>query len=760
MAQPPEYVRYSIYSQRDKKGAYDIPSYEKDLRNIVNNAIKSALPKDAFYHVGERQLAGTGRERIDVFVHRDTADFGRVGKKGESVLEQSLNKIANEITFKGSTDTKYHITKARPVSQSDAETLARGERDKEVAENTKQIKEGFKDARSTWFKIVAVVTTIADITRRILSSLVTMSQEAYKDTITAHNLGVNYSTIRTYKRTEQAHGLKEGTLTQGATDVQSKFGNITALDTKAVDALAVVMGGKVEDMIKVATSEQNPDKAMGMILDSFMERANQGYNSVGQYVGEAQARRELYSYLLKISPAWADIFATMQEEQHNINSLFREQAGTFEGFKNAVPSTIGGHSEAEYNVFKSMAEYTNLIKDSVDKIKESIGVGLSSTIIPLLRRISDTRVGMSETENLERNEANKKANEDFITSAEKTLSAMEGKTLTPEEKAYKAGLEYWKKTVADKNKLNIFGNISNVVPLPDEIVAKGEELIGGDAWREAFYNRKDTEYLRQFYPYIKRLVDVNFTPKKLEKLRSEAERKAKKDYDSWDYFKEQVENDPNSPYYLDPLLRGRGNEGRYSAAIAASKVAFYYGDTWSEADWKEWYSMDAYARMAWAQEKGYVKKHQHGANAPIYTPIQPKGKPSAPPRPAFMFDEEQFYLDLFAGDDNIWSKLADIIRDDAKKSTGNNMYYDLMQLYRGNYDVASGTYNARFFDDNQNGVIVHKIVLDYNNNGRIDEKDLVLESWQNDRPGYTGMAELRFENGRLSAIAPASSEVE
>ena len=75
----------------------------------------------------------------------------------------------------------------------------------------------------------------------------------------------------------------------------------------------------------------------GEELNVFNEKANAGYNSVGQYVGEQQARRELYSYLLKISPQIADIFATMQEEQHNVNSIWRGN-NTFAEWRNAFPT--------------------------------------------------------------------------------------------------------------------------------------------------------------------------------------------------------------------------------------------------------------------------------------------------------------------------------------------------------------------------------------------------------------------------------------
>ena len=301
MAKKPEYTRFTVYSKYDPATKeYDIPSYNKDIRNIINNAVKSALPEGAFFQVGEKDLSKSGRGRWDIYVHTED----------KNVLRKSLGTIESELTFNGNGDRKYHITRAIPVDRRLARELRREESDSDGYVNgssvggsssrsytsTEDSAEG-RSSRWLFIKAIALLTTISNITRRILSSVLTFSQQTAQDMITAHNLGMSYASVRDYRHLEGTHGLKEGTITGAVSDIQSEFGNITSLDEKALEALAVVMGGKIEDMATMGLGASNPEKVLASIIDAFNERANSGYNSVGQYVGEQQARRELYSYL-------------------------------------------------------------------------------------------------------------------------------------------------------------------------------------------------------------------------------------------------------------------------------------------------------------------------------------------------------------------------------------------------------------------------------------------------------------------------------
>lgn len=458
MAKRPEYTRFSVYSKYDPATKeYDIPSYNKDIRNIINNAVKSALPEGAFFKVGEKELAKTGRSRWDIYVHTD--DKGVLGK--------SLSTIESELVHRKSGSEKYHITRAINVDKNTSKALWKDERGTETEES--------RANRWLFLKTVALLTTIANITRRILSSVLDRATVVSQDMLKAHNLGMSYDAVRGYRYAEITHGLKEGTVTGAVADIQSKFGNITSLDEKALEALAVVMGGKIEEMATLGLGSSAPEKILASILDTFNERANSGYNSVGQYVGEQQARRELYSYLLKVSPQIADIFATMQEEQHNINSLYRNQADTFESWKNAgLPARNGNNTWASYGEVKIMSEQWQKVTSLIDQIKEGITIALAPEISRLLQKIANSRLFMSESEKRNFNTQNKERNQAELDAINRTLSAVDYDKLDTAGKAYYDVLVEQKKALEKENKNE---EIDDITTLPAEIQRRAEKKI-------------------------------------------------------------------------------------------------------------------------------------------------------------------------------------------------------------------------------------------------------------------------------------------
>lgn len=528
MADPnlPEYKRFTITSKKDPvTGSFPVPDYTKDVQAFAK-AIESALPKGAFYYVGEKYVNKLGQLSQDFFTYPEHAsavskslryEAGRLGYKGG---DQKYKVIAR----RGELDegTRYNIREAELAPQraeeeklakqqeKDAQKRAKEEekrlrqqereeqkKEKEAQKKAKEeerekerqqkaeereSREHFRHAKSFFLKVLGVLTVLTDVVRRILSAVIDFATQSQKDMIQAHNLGMSYETVRAFRNTEISHGMREGVLTEGVSDIQTKFGNITKLDEKSIEDLAVVMGGKVKEMVNVALNEQSPEKAMGMVLDAFMEKANAGYNSVGQYVGEQNARRELYSYLLRISPAWAEIFATMQEEQHNINSLFRNQASTFEEWRKLLPTSRGDHTSMEYNVNVTMGEEWNIVKGILEQIKQSIGLALAPQLLTLLRRIADTRVGLSETENRERNIQNETANAKAIKQTRQTISDM---TMSGQTKGadayYLQALKYYLAELEQAQKGDIKGNIHPVVKTPEEIRYMAQQIAEAKA---------------------------------------------------------------------------------------------------------------------------------------------------------------------------------------------------------------------------------------------------------------------------------------
>lgn len=407
MADNQEFSKFTLTSQKDPTTGYKIASYDRDVRAFLN-AVKSALPKDAFFSVGEKELSKQGKLKIDIYTHKEEANLVR----------KALDEKVGDLSVRGST---YKVTKARQLPDSVQESLRREESDKINKENRAEGEKTRKAITGTALKVIGAVTVLTDIARRILSSVLTMSTQAVRDATTAHNLGMTYGTMRELSNLETAHGITKGTFSGALSDIQSKFGNITDIDENALGSLALVMGSEIESLVKSGIGGERPEALLGSILDAYNERANAGYNSIGQYVGEAEARRELYSQLNKVSLQIAELFATMQEERNNINSIYRKQADTFDEWRRLFNANRGGFTTADYGVVETLGQYTNQIASIAEQIKQGVMIKLAPKLADALQKISNWRIGMTERDSWETDDRNRQANKDFIAQIDRQL---------------------------------------------------------------------------------------------------------------------------------------------------------------------------------------------------------------------------------------------------------------------------------------------------------------------------------------------------
>ena len=275
-------------------------------------------------------------------------------------------------------------------------------------------------------KILGVLTIGFDIVRRILSLVTEQGKMAVRTSTIAHNLGTNYQQARQIESAERVSGLETGTITGAMSDVQSMFGNITNIDEGALETLALIMGSKIEDLVQSGIGGSNPEVLVGEIIDAWNERASTGYNSVGEYVGEAQARRELYSLLNKVSPQLANIFALMQEQRTDEASLYKNLAsGKFSDWVNGLSNvnrypvnTIGE------GLLKEVSQYANNVNDLIEQLKHGIAITFAEPAIAVLRNISNIRWGMTGKNNLDLDIKNLEANSAWKEHAQAMLESL------------------------------------------------------------------------------------------------------------------------------------------------------------------------------------------------------------------------------------------------------------------------------------------------------------------------------------------------
>lgn len=332
-------------------------------------------------------------DRVKYFFPTGVAD----GKKQVEALKRKMLKEAQE------------------TSKASLEYEAWEKEDKDAArkmeEDEKKSEESAAKTSHVIKSILAVVTVIADIARRILTAALTNASETNRKTIEAQNVGMSYAERRNMDIFDVAHGMERGTLFSAISSIQSKFGDVTKLDTNALGVLARVMGNEVGDLVRSGLGGKNPDVLMEKILDKYFAQYKAGKNSLGQTVGQAQARRELVTVLQSVSPELATVFSRMIDDslsgRYGNFSTVREWRGT-------TVTNRGGLGESDLTLVSEIGKTWNEIRAATSDIKDlwmnKIIIGLNG----LLKDIDNSRIGMSAKQNIETDKSNREKNTEAL----------------------------------------------------------------------------------------------------------------------------------------------------------------------------------------------------------------------------------------------------------------------------------------------------------------------------------------------------------
>lgn len=309
------------------------------------------------------------------------------------------------------------ISRAIPEAMklSDIERDQR-KKDKEYKEAKRQKKEQeakdkefVKKATAITKAILAVVTVIGDIVRRILTASLKQATENNKMAVEAHSVGVTALERRGYDIFDVAHGMEKGSTFGAIQSVQNMFGDVTNLDEKALGTLARVMGSEVGSLVRSGMGGQNPDKLLDKILDKYFKQYLSGKNSLGQSVGMEQARRELITSLQSVSPEIAKLFARMVDDYTSgYYKPFKDTAG----WRDTTQTNRTGLTEADQKFSTEIGKKSNEIIAIVEDLKTSFFTRLSTSMDGLLTKVKNMRIGQSEENKIEEDMRNKQKNEE------------------------------------------------------------------------------------------------------------------------------------------------------------------------------------------------------------------------------------------------------------------------------------------------------------------------------------------------------------
>lgn len=279
-----------------------------------------------------------------------------------------------------------------------------------LAKEQEKITASSKRSTSIAHRIASILILLTDIVRRILTASLKQTIEAEKTSVTLHGLGVTSEEGRQYGIFETAHGLDKGSFVNAISTVQEKFGDVTNLDEKSLGVLARVMGNDVADMVNSGMGGKNPAMLLNNILDKYFAQFKAGKNSLGQYVGQMDAMRELSTVLQGVSPEIAKIFTRMADD------YLSGRYGAFQNTSEWQSSTITNRTglraeELKYN--QEVGKTLNNIKSTIEDLKTAYLLRMANTLSGIFERISNWKIGMSAEKKIEEDVKAKKHNEEL-----------------------------------------------------------------------------------------------------------------------------------------------------------------------------------------------------------------------------------------------------------------------------------------------------------------------------------------------------------
>ena len=402
---------------------------EKQKKRDEAKAQKEAEKEEKRVKAQERKYEKTffnEDQRLQKEIEEGLAYWDRKEKKEEELAiakkekeqelhdkkEQQLYDIFRKAEIKEAEEKKKKEEKDKAKADADKAKKQKAEKRQEAVrqmEHEHLKHEELRKMRQLLGVIGSGIVILTDIARRILTTVMDFSTKQLSSTIEANALSVPVTAVRNFGYFEIAKGLERGTVAGTIKDFQTAFGDVTALDEKKLEILARVIGTDVEKMVRSGLGGENPAKLMELTFDKFFKQFLEGKNSLGQTVGQEQARRELTSVLNKISPQLGKIFS-VATYQHT--SGLNRDFSTWQEFMGTAPGTKAlWFDQTSVN---NVGEVINDIKAKLTIFSDDILTKLSLAMSGFADTVSNIRLGMNAETNLELNAKNRQKHKKYI----------------------------------------------------------------------------------------------------------------------------------------------------------------------------------------------------------------------------------------------------------------------------------------------------------------------------------------------------------
>ncbi len=311
---------------------------------------------------------------------------------------------------------------SRRLSTASAQSKFEGEERSKSAKSAKfEGEERSKSAKSAKFMhwitaIIAILTSIADITRRILTASLARATEFKKESADAKSVGISMPSMRKFSSVERNMGMDEGVFLSAMKEIQSSLGDISNMNEKTIGELAKVLQGDTIKAIQISLGQNNPEKAMELILNKYFERGMSGVNSIGIQVGQYQAQRELATALE--NAGLGELASILREMFYaNDKGIYRDKISStdaYNDFLNLTTMYTGGIGGAEANQLAELGQVVDQLKSRFEELKIYLEGSFMLALRGLIAEINNWDFGKSPQENAEDIKKNIGSNKEAI----------------------------------------------------------------------------------------------------------------------------------------------------------------------------------------------------------------------------------------------------------------------------------------------------------------------------------------------------------
>ena len=352
-----------------------------------------------FIPISDAQLSAMGSKDINNFVSNVMPSANSASRAEQRARTKKEKEAERDAQLER--DAKRQQAHLRDLKRQNEKQQRDQERQQKqrIKEAEQEEKDKIQSRKQTLGRIGrggALLTLIANITRRILTSVLNFASETSKQQTKANTLNIGVQDVRGLNYMDTALGLDKGTQLQGQEDLRASFGNTANLDTEKLKWLAMVMGNGVVDVIQSGLGGSNPALLQEKIIDAFFERQQEGADQYGNQVGQDKARRALVTLLEAVSPSIARTLERMIEEQ--TSGIHAGEITNYRQFQNFYSPSTMGLTSIDWEQFTMLGKEADELKAKFQNLGEIIKVDVGNAFSDFIGKLNNLHLGQTEEE--------------------------------------------------------------------------------------------------------------------------------------------------------------------------------------------------------------------------------------------------------------------------------------------------------------------------------------------------------------------------